>query len=113
MTNVFVPSNDLAVSQLFFIFVISKTIYNQTIMLSFVCDYSEGAHPRILERLAETNLVPQPGYGSDEYTRSAREKIARACGCPHADIFFLTGRTKTNQTVISSLLQSWQGVIAA
>ena len=61
MTNVFVPSNDLAVSQLFFIFVISKTIYNQTIMLSFVCDYSEGAHPRILERLAETNLVPQPG----------------------------------------------------
>lgn len=62
MTNVFVPSNDLAVSQLFFIFFISKTIYNQTIMLSFVCDYSEGAHPRILERLAETNLVPQPGY---------------------------------------------------
>ena len=57
MTNVFVPSNDLAVSQLFFIFVISKTIYNQTIMLSFVCDYSEGAHPRILERLTETNLT--------------------------------------------------------
>lgn len=53
MTNVFVPSNDLAVSQLFFIFVISKTIYNQTIMLSFVCDYSEGAHPRVLERLTE------------------------------------------------------------
>ena len=113
MTNVFVPSNDLAVSQLFFIFVISKTIYNQTIMLSFVCDYSEGAHPRILERLTETNLVPQPGYGSDEYTRSAREKIARACGCPDADVFFLTGGTQTNQTVISSLLQSWQGVIAA
>ena len=59
MTNVFVPSNDLAVSQLFFIFVISKTIYNQTIMLSFVCDYSEGAHPRILERLTET---PQPAF---------------------------------------------------
>ena len=57
MTNVFVPSNDLAVSQLFFIFVMSKTIYNQTIMLSFVCDYSEGAHPRILERLTETNLT--------------------------------------------------------
>ncbi len=113
MTNVFVPSNDLAVSQLFFIFVISKTIYNQTIMLSFVCDYSEGAHPRILERLAETNLVPQPGYGSDEYTRSAREKIARACGCSDAGVFFLTGGTQTNQTVISSLLQSWQGVIAA
>ena len=88
MTNVFVPSIDLAVSQLFFIFVISKTFHHQTIMLSFVCDYSEGAHPRILERLTETNLVPQPGYGSDEYTRSARKKIARACGCPDAGVFF-------------------------
>ena len=61
MTNVFVPSNDLAVSQLFFIFVRTKTFHHQTIMFSFVCEYSEGAHPRILERLAETNLVPQPG----------------------------------------------------
>jgi hypothetical protein len=63
MTNVFVPSNDLTVSQLFFICVISKTIYNQTIMLSFVCDYSEGAHPRILERLAATSHeTPQPAF---------------------------------------------------
>lgn len=82
-------------------------------MLSFVCDYSEGAHPRILERLAETNLVPQPGYGSDEYTLSARGKIARACACPKADVYFLAGGTQTNQTVISSLLHSWQGVVAA
>ena len=67
MTNVFVPSNDLAVSQLFFIFVISKTIYNQTIMLSFVCDYSEAAHPRILERL-ESVYTPKgpPGPTKSE-----------------------------------------------
>ena len=45
MTNVFVPSNDLAVSQLFFIFVRTKTFHHQTIMLSFVCDYSEGDRP--------------------------------------------------------------------
>lgn len=82
-------------------------------MLSFVCDYSEGAHPRILERFAETNLIPQSGYGSDEYTLSARKKIAEACGCPDADVFFLTGGTQTNQTVISSLLRSWEGVVAA
>jgi len=82
-------------------------------MLSFVCDYSEGAHPLILQRLAETNLVPQPGYGSDEYTASAREKIALACGCPDAKVYFLTGGTQTNQTVISSLLRSWEGVVAA
>lgn len=82
-------------------------------MLSFVCDYSEGAHPRILERLAETNLVPQSGYGADEYTRSARSKIAKACGCPDADIYFLAGGTQTNQAVISTMLRSWEGVVAA
>ena len=82
-------------------------------MLSFVCDYAEGAHPRILERLLETNLVPQPGYGSDAYTAQAREKIRRACGCPNADVYLLTGGTQTNQTVISSLLRSWEGVVAA
>ena len=82
-------------------------------MLSFVCDYSEGAHPRILERLAETNLIPQSGYGFDEYSRSARTRIAAACGRPDADVFFLAGGTQTNQAVISSLLGSWEGVIAA
>lgn len=81
--------------------------------LSFVCDYSEGAHPRILERLSETNFIPQPGYGLDEYTLQARLKIAEACGCPDASVFFLTGGTQTNQTVISSLLRSWEGVVAA
>lgn len=82
-------------------------------MLSFVCDYSEGAHPRILQRLAETNLIPQPGYGSDVYTLCARKRIAAACGCPDAAVYFLTGGTQTNQTVISTLLRSWEGVVAA
>lgn len=49
-------------------------------MLSFICDYLEGAHPRILERLAETNLEQLPGYGSDPYCVSAREKIRAAAG---------------------------------
>ena len=43
-------------------------------MLSFASDYVEGAHPAILQRFIDTNLVKQPGYGSDEYTASAKEK---------------------------------------
>ena len=35
-------------------------------MIRFECDYGEGAHPRILERLAETNLFQTCGYGEDE-----------------------------------------------
>ena len=82
-------------------------------MLSFASDYVEGAHPAILQRFIDTNLVKQAGYGSDEYTASAREKIKAACGCPEADIWFLTGGTQTNQVVIDSLLLPYEGVVAA
>ena len=82
-------------------------------MLSFASDYVEGAHPAILQRFIETNLVKQAGYGSDEYTASAREKIKAACGCPEADVWFLTGGTQTNQIVIDTLLASYEGVVAA
>ena len=82
-------------------------------MLSFESDYTTGAHPKVLQRLLETNLEAQPGYGSDAYCGSAREKIRAACGCPEADVWFLVGGTQTNAVVISALLQSWQGVVAA
>lgn len=81
-------------------------------MLSFVNDYSEGAHPAILEALARTNLQQEPGYGEDAFCASARGRIRSACGDPTADVFFLAGGTQTNQVVISSLLASYQGVIA-
>lgn len=51
-------------------------------MLSFECDYTAGAHPKVLARLAETNLEPLPGYGADKYCESAKEKIKAACACP-------------------------------
>ena len=81
-------------------------------MLSFVNDYSEGAHEQVLRRLAETNREQHPGYGTDPYCARAKEKIRRACGCPEGDIFFLVGGTQTNQAVISALLAPWEGVIA-
>ncbi|MBR5782810.1 MAG: low specificity L-threonine aldolase [Clostridia bacterium] len=82
-------------------------------MLPFSCDYMQGAHPKILERFVETNLVPQPGYGEDEYCASAKEKIRAACGCPEAQIFFLNGGTQSNKVVIDSLCRSYEGVICA
>ena len=81
--------------------------------LNFASDYLEGAHPAILQRLLETNLEKTAGYGFDEYSEAAREKIRTACQAPEAEIFFLVGGTQTNATVIDSLLRSYQGVIAA
>ncbi len=82
-------------------------------MLSFASDYTRGAHPKVLERLIETNMEQTSGYGSDEYCNKAKEKIRNACQAPHADVWFLTGGTQTNQTVISTLLRPYEGVIAA
>ena len=66
-------------------------------MLSFVNDYSEGAHPKILERLNETNFEQLAGYGSDRYCEQAKEKIRAAIGCPEAEIFFLVGGTQVDE----------------
>lgn len=82
-------------------------------MLSFENDYSEGAHPKVMERLLETNMEQLSGYGTDIYCEAAKEKIRNACGCPEAKILFLVGGTQTNQVVISSILSSYEGVISA
>ena len=81
--------------------------------LSFASDYMEGAHPKILRRLAETNMEQTPGYGLDEYSEAARAKIRRAAHAPKADVFFLIGGTQANATVIDALLRPYQGVAAA
>jgi threonine aldolase len=82
-------------------------------MIRFESDYSEGAHPKILEQLAETNLVQTPGYGEDEFCTAAREIIKSLCGTSEAAVHFLVGGTQTNLTVISAMLRPHQGVVCA
>ena len=82
-------------------------------MISFACDYAEGAHPLILRALADTNMEQLPGYGEDLYCQRAKEKIRQACGCPQASVFFLVGGTQTNSTVIAALLRDYEGVVCA
>ena len=82
-------------------------------MISFENDYIQGAHPEILRRLAETNMEPLSGYGSDPYCESAREKIRKACGCENAEVYFLVGGTQTNAVVIDAMTKGYEGVVAA
>lgn len=82
-------------------------------MIQFQCDYNEGAHPRILERLIQTNLEQTVGYGEDHYCEAARKVIRDVCGRDDADIHFLVGGTQANATVISSVLKPYQGVVCA
>lgn len=82
-------------------------------MIRFNCDYSEGAHPKILERLAATNFEQTPGYGEDEYCARAAEKIRELCGNAGCAVHFLVGGTQTNLTLIAAALRPHQCAIAA
>lgn len=82
-------------------------------MLSFESDYTVGAHEKILSRMQEMNMVQQKGYGGDGICESAKDKIRKACGCEEAQIHFLVGGTQTNSIVIASMLERYEGVVAA
>lgn len=81
-------------------------------MIHFESDYCEGAHPHILKRLMDTNLMQTSGYGEDEICESARKKINKAIG-KKCDVHFLVGGTQANKTVISAILRPHHGVISS
>ena len=80
---------------------------------SFLDDYSEGCHPKILEALASTNLVQQTAYGNDEYSEQARKLIRKHLGGNNFPIYFVAGGTLANIIIMSSALRSHEAVIAA
>ncbi len=80
-------------------------------MISFECDYNNGAHQKVLENLIKYNEVRTTPYGFDEFSERAKDRIREACGMPDAQIFFLTGGTQTNATTIDSMLYQYEGVI--
>ena len=82
-------------------------------MIYFNNDYCEGCHQKILDKLAETNLVQTPGYGTDTYCREAADLIRKACGNDKLDVHFLVGGTQANLTVIDAALRAHQGALCA
>ena len=82
-------------------------------MIRFECDYGEGCHPAILQRMLETNMEQTPGYGQDIHCQQAAALIKQFCGSDAIDVHFLVGGTQANTTVIASVLRPHQGVIAA
>ena len=82
-------------------------------MISFRNDYSEGAHPKVLEALSRSNFDTTCGYSMDKYCAQAADTVRKLTACPDADVHFLTGGTLANTIVISRALRPWEGVIAA
>lgn len=80
-------------------------------MIRFDCDYLEGAHPKILKKIVESNYEQTVGYSKDKYTKAAIDKIKKACKTDNIDVHILVGGTQTNTTVIASALKPYQAVI--
>ncbi|WP_313893124.1 aminotransferase class I/II-fold pyridoxal phosphate-dependent enzyme [Psychrobacillus sp.] len=82
-------------------------------MYSFKNDYAEGAHPRILQALIDSNSVQEEGYGADSFTQKAIELLKEKLGSQDIDIHLLSGGTQTNLTAISAFLRPHEAAIAA
>lgn len=82
-------------------------------MYHFKNDYTEGAHPNILNKLLETNFIQQPGYGEDQYTVQAKDILRQKINSPTAPIHFVSGGTQSNLLVISAILRPHEAVISA
>ncbi len=82
-------------------------------MIRFECDYTTGAHPKILEALVNTNGEACPGYGVDEHCEQARAMLRELCRAPDAGVHFLVGGTQANTTTIAAILRPHQGVLCA
>lgn len=82
-------------------------------MIRLNCDYLEGCHPSILEKLTATNLEQTPGYGTDHYCKEAADAIRSTFGCRESAVHFLVGGTQANMTVIAAALRPYEGVICA
>lgn len=76
-------------------------------------DYVEGAHPKVLQALMETNNIPLSGYGADDFSLKAEDKIKKACNNDDLQVWFLTGGTQTNALVIDAVLKPYEAVISA
>lgn len=82
-------------------------------MYSFKNDYSEGAHPQILEKIVQTNMEQTDGYSLDDYTKEAIALLQKRLENDKVDIHILVGGTQTNTTAIAAFLRPHQAVMAA
>ncbi|KXH35425.1 threonine aldolase [Colletotrichum simmondsii] len=81
-------------------------------LYNFRDDYSDGAHPEILEALINGNASIQTSYGEDAHTENARNLIKEKMKAPDADVHFVVSGTLANIVAIGSCLRPHEAVIA-
>ncbi|WXR61510.1 aminotransferase class V-fold PLP-dependent enzyme [Peptostreptococcaceae bacterium AGR-M142] len=76
-------------------------------------DYSEGAHPKIIESLVNSNLIQEDGYSMDSFSKEAIRLLKQELNTDDVDIHFISGGTQTNLLAISSVLRPHEACISA
>jgi threonine aldolase len=92
---------------------LNATIIDHMFKHSFFNDYSEGAHPSILELLARSNLAQEDGYGNDALCREAADMLKQIIQNQQAAVHFIPGGTQTNLIALAALLKPYESVISA
>ena len=82
-------------------------------MVCFRSDYTQGAHPKVMEALQRTNLEHTDGYGLDEHCMHAAEMIRGLIGRSDCAVHMMVGGTPCNITVIAAALRPYESVVAA
>ena len=81
--------------------------------ISFLSDYSQGAHPAVLDALIRTNEEHTDGYGTDAHCVHAGEMIREMTGAPESSVHLMIGGTPCNLTFIAASLRPYEAVISA
>lgn len=81
-------------------------------MINLRNDYSQIAHPKILQALTDHCLEDNEGYGLDKHSKKAEQKIKELLACSDCDVHFLMNGTGTNKAVLAHILRPYQAVIS-
>lgn len=81
-------------------------------MIFFRSDYSQGAHPKVLEALTRTNMEHSDGYGLDEHCERAAQMVKDLIGLQECEVHMMVGGTPCNITALAATLRPYEGVVA-
>lgn len=81
-------------------------------MIYFRSDYSQGAHPKVMEALAKTNMEHTDGYGLDAHCENAAGMVKKLIGIDHCQVHMMVGGTPCNVTVIAASLKPYEAAVS-
>ena len=81
-------------------------------MRSFGSDNNSSVHPRIMDAILHANTDHAPGYGDDEWTREASEKVRSLFDGEVLPMFVYNG-TGSNMFALQLLTRPYHSILCA